>query len=33
VPLQGNYSEVLPAQARAKNKSFKELVKRAGQML
>src|SRR6218665_3900078 len=29
-PLQGNYSEALPAQA--ENKSFKELVKRAGQI-
>ena len=28
-PLQGNYSEALPAQAGG-NKSFKELVKRAG---
>jgi len=30
-PLQGNYSEALPCPG--KNKSFEELVKRAGQIL
>src|SRR6218665_1359867 len=31
-PLQGNYLKTLPTQAQVKNKSFKELVKRAGQI-